>query len=252
MTQPNLIVQQSADGTYDRFAANLIMQTLLKRYADKDSNTPVLATFPTGKTPQAIYQELAMQSQKYADIWDNLHFIQLDEFACIRHDNPKSYAQEIAKSLLDLCNQNKELRFYFNTMNTDPNAECKRIEQWLSDNGPLDLAVVGLGLNGHIGFNEPGSHPTAFTQHVAFDHITRQNLAELFGTIDDVPTHGFTLGLQTILDTNQIILLVKGGHKADMLKACLEQEPHIDRPASLLTKHPNLTIIADNDAASRL
>ncbi len=135
---------------------------------------------------------------------------------------------------------------------SDPYDECARYEKLIKEAGGIDLAILGIGLNGHIAFNEPGT-PWEIGTHVAkLSKETRLAEAKKFGNIEAVPTHAITMGIKTIMQARKIVLLASGKEKAKILVKALEGPITPDVPASILQLHPNCTIIIDEAAASLL
>ena len=123
-----------------------------------------------------------------------------------------------------------------------------RYEQVINRVGPINLQILGIGSNGHIGFNEPGTNPNSATHVVELNASTRKDNAQFFKTADEVPTHALTLGIQNILKSDEIILLASGKKKAEAVKTLLEKHVSERFPASYLWNHPNVTVIVDKDA----
>ncbi len=131
-------------------------------------------------------------------------------------------------------------------------AECAAHEQAMLDHGPVDLQLLGIGHNGHIGFNEPGHGLTGATHVVDLEERTRTANARFFGNIDDVPKQAVTMGVGTILKAKQIILVAFGADKADIVKQAFTGPVTTKCPASLLQCHPNVLILLDQEAGGWL
>ena len=137
--------------------------------------------------------------------------------------------------------------------NTDDHGQaCRDYEQNMHRHDDLDLQVLGLGVNGHIGFNEPGTPFDTRTHVIELDDSTRKANARFFDSIDDVPTHAITMGIETIMESKHILLLASGDGKKEAVYRLLNGEETPDFPASILHHHPNVTVILDRDAASLL
>ncbi len=200
---------------------------------------------PTGKTPQPIYKALRETGMPA------FHFINLDQYWGISHDDPRSYIREIAENLLDPLNIPDELRLTFNAMAEDSDAECKRMDyaiQNLADSR-IDIAVLGIGPNGHIGFNEPGTGFESRTHLVSLAEKTHAANASYCDPYGGVPEQAITLGLQTIFEARQVILLARMG-KEDILDQALNGPVTENVPASLLQKHDNLHVLVDPHVAN--
>lgn len=130
----------------------------------------------------------------------------------------------------------------------DLQLECVKYEQQIRDAGQVDIQVLGLGLNGHIGFNEPGTPFSSRTHVVELMASTRQANARFFNGLDEVPTQAITMGIETIMESKLILLLVSGEKKAPALARLMKGDVSEDFPASILQRHPNVVIIADEYA----
>jgi glucosamine-6-phosphate deaminase len=133
----------------------------------------------------------------------------------------------------------------------DAEAEVKAYEVAIAKAGGLDLQVLGIGGNGHIGFNEPGTDSASRTHVVTLTQNTREANARFFNSIEEVPTQAMTMGIQTILESKAILMLAFGANKADILFEALKGPITTDNPASFLQRHPDVTVIADYAAAAR-
>lgn len=201
----------------------------------------------TGSTPERTYELLV---EKYKDgkvDFQNVTTFNLDEYVSLEPTHINSYHRFMNERLFDHVNIDKANTHLPDGLAQDAEAEAERFEQLIKDKGPIDLQVLGLGLNGHIGFNEPGTPFEARTHVAELVESTRQANARFFDDIKDVPTHAISMGIGTILDAKEIILLVHGEAKADILRQVVHGEITEDVPASILQKHPNVTIITDID-----
>ncbi len=132
-------------------------------------------------------------------------------------------------------------------MAEDLEEECKNYEKMIENVGKIDLQILGLGLNGHIGFNEPGTSFSSRTHVVDLTPSTIEANARFFSSIDEVPKKALTMGIATIMDAKEILFLVNGEKKADILRKVVHGEVTEDVPASVLQRHPNVTLITDID-----
>ena len=126
--------------------------------------------------------------------------------------------------------------------------ECLRYEQVIDSVGPIDLQILGIGKNGHIGFNEPGTDSKSLTHVVELVASTRESNARFFPSIDEVPTYAITMGIKSILKSKKIILMAAGKNKAEAVKTLLSKDVNESFPASILWNHDNVTLIVDRDA----
>lgn len=199
---------------------------------------------PTGATPRPLYRRFA---ERGGDLSAATVFL-LDEFGL----PPGSAArcdEAIHRDLLALLDEPPGAVNTFDVQAPDLDADCRRYEAAVRDDG-LDLAILGLGGNGHLGLNEPGSALTSTTRVVQLTEETRRNVAA-YGP-DAAPSWGVTVGIDTLLDADGLWLLVTGSHKAPILSRTLSSDIGSDLPATFLRTHPNVTVWADEAAAALL
>lgn len=227
------------------FAAQAAQEfiTLLEMF-----DTP-LVTLPTGMTPLGFYQALINNHAPRRDLWDALRFTALDEYHGLPPGDERLFGAWLTRTCLDPLQINR--RHFFDSMN-DPVAESVRMDTWLQQNGPLDIAVLGLGSNGHIAFNEPGTGFDTGAHVMTLTPESVQANARYWGGIDRVPRQGITLGLRDLAQARHTLLLVSGAGKADILAQALGGPVTPGLPASYLQTIKNVTIVADRDAASKL
>jgi glucosamine-6-phosphate deaminase len=246
-TAPTLHIAQD-DTDFAARAADLFiaaLETCLK--GRKDGKGP-LVVLPTGNTPLGMYRELIARYGQRQDLWQNLRFLALDEYAGLEPDDARLFYGWVSRAFLDPAGVPPQNRLCFNSNAANPHDEIARVDQWLKDNGPIDIAVLGLGTNGHIAFNEPGSafHQAAHAVTLTQDSITAN--AKYWGGENHVPKHAYTLGLGQLSAARQTILLVNGAHKATILKRVLHGDISTDVPATYLRQQAGVTILADRAA----
>ncbi len=218
---------------------------------NKIEKTPVLKLgFATGGTPQKTYELLIEDFQKNGTSYKSIISFNLDEYIGLSKEHPNSYHQYMEQKLFQYIDIEKENIHLPNGVTTDITKECLNYENLIEEKGGIDLQILGIGENGHIGFNEPGTSFDTLTHVVKLAQSTREANARYFSNIADVPTHAITMGIQTILKSKEILLLVSGENKAFAIKRLLTEDLSIDFPASALKKHPRVTIIADKLALS--
>jgi glucosamine-6-phosphate deaminase len=203
---------------------------------------------PTGHTPLGMYEVLRGHAADGSLSADRATLFQLDEYLGLGPADPRSYAAYLRRELagIDFARVNG-----FDGAAPDPDAECAR-HQALLDDAPIDLAVLGLGRDGHVAFDEPGSSTTSQVRRVRLHETTRADAAADFGGVEQVPREALTVGLRTLLHARELLMLVSGEAKAQALRAMLEDEPGPALPASLIRDHPRLTILCDAAAAKLL
>jgi glucosamine-6-phosphate deaminase len=230
-----------------------VAKAVARRIADLVTKTPcVVLGLPTGRTPIGLYRELVSLHRHGVD-FSQVTTFNLDEFLGIPADHPGSYRSFMEKHLFSQVNIKPENRHFLNGTTSDPEAECLRYEQEIADAGGIDLQVLGIGTNGHIGFNEPAPTLVARAHRVRLKPETRRSNASLFGgDPENVPPEALSVGMATILHARAIVLLATGRSKA----ACIEQVVNglltPELPASFLQLHDDVDIMLDVPAAEKL
>ncbi len=210
-----------------------------------------LIALPTGTTPHDMYQYLIEHYGDQKSIWQQISFLSLDEYIGLPADDRRLFQNWLAREILDPVSVPASNRITYNSQAEDTAAEAAAMEQLIKDNGPIGVAVLGLGTNGHIAFNEPGSSFDSVTRVIDLSDETRNSNAAYWGGLDQVPEQAFTLGLKTLSQAKQIILLVSGAHKAEILDKTLNGPITPDVPASFLRTMANVTVIADKEALGK-
>jgi glucosamine-6-phosphate deaminase len=200
----------------------------------------------TGATPVGMYQLLAQMDLDFSQI----RTFNLDEYYPINHSDPASYHYFMNEQLFSKLNIRPENIHIPSGEATDAQQECRKYEDSIAAAGGIDLQVLGIGQNGHIGFNEPGSSPHSRTHVTNLTKSTLKANARYFPKDADMPTQAITMGIATILEARHIILLATGKRKAAALKALLAETVNPDVPATYLCTHSNVTVIADQEALS--
>jgi len=204
---------------------------------------------PTGATPEPAYTEIAGRVAAGETSFARAAIFVLDEYLGLAPGHPASCEAMLRRSLVDHIDVDPGSVHYFATGSGDPDGAAARLDAEIGS-GELDLAIVGLGLNGHVGMNEPGSPVGSATRVVELAESTRRT-AVGYGA-GEPPTHGVTIGLRRIMASAEVWLLVTGEHKASILDQTLRTEITPAIPASLLRSHPALSVFADAPAASHL
>lgn len=206
----------------------------------------------TGSTPLGVYKQLIEWYKKGDLDFSNISTINLDEYYGLSKDNKNSYAYFMNKNFFDHININKSRVNIPDGLNNDTKGECKRYNEIISNLGGIDLQLLGIGHNGHIGFNEPQSTFERDTHFVALSQNTIKANSRFFDKPEDVPKYAFTMGIKNIMNAKKILLLSSGESKAEILYRVVTGniEPHI--PGSILQLHNDVTIIADRSALSKI
>lgn len=226
-----------------RKAANIISaQILLKPDA--------VLGLATGSTPVGAYRQL-IEKHEAGDLdFSRIHSVNLDEYKGLSGDHDQSYRYFMNHNLFDHVNIDKANTNVPNGLAEDPEAECKRYNHVIEEEGGIDLQLLGIGNNGHIGFNEPCDVFEKGTHVVTLTEETRQSNARFFTSIDEVPTHALTMGVGNIMSAKKVLLLASGEGKAKALyESCFGPvTPQV--PASVLQLQSDVVVIADEAALS--
>jgi glucosamine-6-phosphate deaminase len=216
---------------------------LLSTWATKSEQPGIV--LPTGNTPLGLYRVLA--SKPFAKVLSRARPIQLDEYYGIAHDDWRSLAGWLYRDLLAPLGMRPEAMVRFDSSAEDGDREAARVESAVGSMG-IDIAILGLGPNGHIGMNEPGSDFASKTRLVTLTPETIHSNASYWGGEDKVPHLGLTLGLGTLARARHTMLLVSGARKAKMLAAVFDGPISPRIPATYLRTIPGTTVIADRAA----
>ncbi|XJZ26446.1 glucosamine-6-phosphate deaminase [Bacillota bacterium Lsc_1132] len=206
----------------------------------------------TGGTPIGTYAKLIEDHQKNGTSYRNTITFNLDEYIGLSGNHPNSYRYYMDHQLFHFIDIIKSNTHIPNGDAIDIEKECLRYEQLIGDEGGIDLQILGIGSNGHIGFNEPGTSFASTTHIVQLASSTIKANARFFYRLEEVPTKAITMGISTIMKSKEILLLVSGNTKKAALKRLLEGEITESFPASVLKNHPCVTIIADEAAIADL
>jgi len=206
-------------------------------------------TLPTGDTPKGLYEHLVALHQKGHLDFSRIAAFNLDELLGTDNQDPVSYAMYLYERLLSRVNVRPENIHLISSSPEDEHAECERYESLIKEVGGIDLAILGIGENGHIGFNEPGTPWESITHVTTITKATLKKMDKDFTKKLSCPVRAITMGIRTIMNSKAILLLASGPEKADILAKALLDSPALAIPASVLQRHPHVTIIADKDAA---
>jgi glucosamine-6-phosphate isomerase len=210
-----------------------------------------LLCFATGDTPRLTYQ-LAVEIAKKDRIDFSQCFITgLDEWLGIPPDNTGSCHYFLHEYFLRPMNINLSQVFLFDAMTTDEENECEKMNRIIVDKGGIDLMVAGVGLNGHIGFNEPGTAFDSIAHVAVLDETTTTTGQKYFGEKVAIGK-GITMGLRQVMQAKKLLMMANGKKKAPVIKRAVEKEASIHFPASLIQQHKNGLLMTDTEAASEL
>ncbi|POY35880.1 glucosamine-6-phosphate deaminase [Solitalea longa] len=205
----------------------------------------------SGDTPSGVYAELVKQQQQGIINTANWRFVGLDEWGGMNGEDEGSCRFYLNKQLFFPLQTPEENVCFFDGKVEDPLTECERIDEFIDIHKGIDVVVLGLGMNGHIGMNEPGTSPDLHSHVSALDPVTQQVGQKYFSSQKKLLT-GLTLGIASIMEAKHVILMVSGEKKASIVKKVIEGEITTEVPASLLRNHPSFSIYMDKAAAGHL
>ena len=224
-----------------------------RRIADRLRAMPHLVLgLATGRTMERVYAELVRLHREDGLAFSRCTTFNLDEYAGLREDDPNSYRSFMDRHLFDLVDMERANTHLPDGLAPDPHVEGQRYEALIREAGGIGLQLLGLGENGHIGFNEPGSAFSSRTRSVDLAAETRRQNAALFARIEDVPSRAITVGIATIMEAGSVLLVATGDAKAPALARAVQGAATPAVPASALQIHPSCEVILDEAAASRL
>ena len=215
------------------------------------NNPNAILGLATGSSPIGTYQNMIKDHTENGTSYKNVRTVNLDEYVGLTADHDQSYAYFMRSNLFDYIDidlQNTNLPC---GSAPDKQKECDRYNALL-ETMQQDVQVLGLGSNGHIGFNEPGTPLSSVTHLVDLTENTIKDNSRLFASIDEVPKQALSMGIKNIMQAKSIVMVVSGKNKAQAVKGMVQGEITVDLPASVLQLHPNVTVICDKDAGSLL
>jgi glucosamine-6-phosphate deaminase len=225
-------------------AADAVVHTL-----EEDPSSVLL--LPTGTTPLGMYQRLVDMHRLGEVSFSGATFFNLDEYLGLMPEHPASYHVYMKEHFFGLIDANPARIFVPDGAAADPEAECERYEAAIRDSGGVDVCVLGIGRNGHIGFNEPGAPFDSRTRVVTLSESTRLVNAADFEA-NRAPERAITVGMASIFESEEVLLLASGTNKANAVAAALEGDVSESVPASMLGRHQRAVLFLDEDAASDL
>jgi len=226
-------------------AAEIIAQQV------KDKPNCVLG-LATGSSPVGTYKKLIEWYEKGELDFSNVSSVNLDEYRGLSGDNDQSYRYFMNTNLFDHINIDKARTNVPNGLEPDAEKACKDYDAVIEAAGGIDLQLLGLGHNGHIGFNEPADIFVKTTQCVDLQESTIEANKRFFASIDDVPRQAYTMGIQSIMMAKKVVVVVSGADKADIVAKAFTGPVTPQVPASILQMHQDVTIVGDEAAFSKL
>lgn len=206
----------------------------------------------TGSTPIGMYKQLIEWYNKGDIDFSQVHTVNLDEYLGLAPTHDQSYRYFMQTNLFDHVNVPPENTNVPNGLAPDPEAECARYNQVIADLGGIDVQVLGMGHNGHIGFNEPEEAFELETHVVNLTDNTIDANARFFASRDEVPRQAITMGIKSIMQARHILVVVSGADKAEIVKRAFFGPVTPKVPASILQMHPHVSLVADEAALSLL
>ena len=206
----------------------------------------------TGSSPVGTYQQLIAWYQKGDLDFAQVRTVNLDEYAGLAPDHEQSYRHFMQENFFDHINILQENTNVPNGLAPDLEAECQRYNQVIQRLGGIDIQLLGMGHNGHIGFNEPGHAFELETHVVDLTANTIDANARFFASRDEVPRQAITMGIKSIMQAQRIVMVVSGEDKADIVRAAFTGPVVPQVPASILQMHPNFILVGDKAALSKL
>ncbi len=235
--------------------ARLVASRIATLIREKEAGgEPAVLGLATGSTPIGVYRELIRMHRDEGLSFADVVTFNLDEYYPMRPESIHSYHRFMWENLfshVDIKHENVHIP-RGDTPLEDVELECLRYEEAIRQSGGIDLQLLGIGKTGHIGFNEPGSGVESRTRPVHLDNVTRQDAAADFFGEEYVPREALTMGVATILDAREIIILATGEHKAGIVRRAVEGDVDVEVAATFLQRHPNTTFYIDRAAAADL
>ena len=225
-------------------AAGLIIETVKK-------NSSAILCFASGDTPKRAYELVAERAKKENVDFSKCIFVGLDEWLGVPPHNTGSCHYFLEQYLIRPLGLSASQVYLFDGLTNNPEMECEKMNQLLAEKGNIDLMVVGVGLNGHIGFNEPGTDVDLLAHVSVLDTLTVTVGQKYFSDVAP-PGKGITIGLKQVMASGTLVMLANGKKKAPVTKRAVEGEITNEFPASLLRQHHNSFLMIDKEAASEL
>ena len=222
-----------------------IMLDVVKRKPD------AVLGLATGTTPLGLYKLMIDEHKRNGTDYSGIRTVNLDEYKGFDDGNANSYARFMRENLFDALNISPENTYIENGTAQDSDGECDRYNELLNSMS-IDLQLLGIGSNGHIAFNEPGTPFGTETHVVKLAESTIIDNSRLFEKLDDVPTHAYTMGIKNIMHAKKILALACGANKAKAVYGAVRGSVTEALPASVLQLHPDCTLIVDKAAAALL
>lgn len=212
---------------------------------------PVLG-FATGNTPCGAYDQCIEKYKRKEVDFSKVTAFSLDEYVGMHHQNERSFFYFMKTHLYDHINIAKENIYALNGAAMDMDSECHRYEELINKN-PIDIQLLGIGMDGHIAYNEPNTPFTSITHVMELHHESiESSLNYGFNSLDEVPRQGVTMGIATIMKAKRLIMMAKGADKTELVDRMVNGIVCESFPSSIIQTHPNVVVVLDKEAASSL
>lgn len=221
-----------------RKAANIISAQVI-------ANPSCVLGLATGSSPIGTYLQLVEWYKKGDLDFSEVRTVNLDEYKDLSSEDENSYHYFMKKNLFDHINISSEFTNFPDGLAANSEEECSRYDEVIQSLGGIDLQLLGIGHNGHIGFNEPGASFEKSTHVVALAESTIQANSRLFKSLEQVPTHAYTMGIKSIMQSKKILLIISGSDKAEIIRDAFMGPITPALPASILQLHPDVTLVGD-------
>jgi galactosamine-6-phosphate isomerase len=228
-------------GEMSRRAAGLVVAAV-------EAKSDALLCLTTGHSPAGLYQELAGAAVRKPDLFADLQVVKLDEWLGVPASDPNSCEHFLNEHVLGPLGVEANRYISFDAAATEPAAECARVSESIARRGPIDLCILGLGKNGHLGLNEPGPGLQPHCHVATLAEMTRQH--PMFDDRPERPRHGLTLGIGDLLKSRRILLLITGKGKAAATAKFLEGRVTTEWPVSFLWLHPHVDVLLDESGGT--
>lgn len=239
------ILKFNSEAKLNEAAARIITSTV-------QTNPSAVLGLATGGTPVGIYKQLVQDYKDGLVSFKNVQSFNLDEYVGLSPDHHQSYSYYMNENLFKHVDIDVQRTNIPSGLADNLDEECRQYDERIEAAGRVDIQLLGLGHNGHIGFNEPADELSSSTHVVDLAEETKQANARFFTETEEVPGQAITMGVGTILKAKMLMLVVKGADKADIVKRALTGPITTQCPASLLQTHPNLVVLVDEAAGSLL
>lgn len=215
------------------------------------SNPNAVLGFATGSTPLDLYAELIRLYEAGEISFKDVTTFNLDEYVGLDPAHPQSYRYFMEHNLFNHIDLDSAAIHIPSGLNIDA-ASLSAYDEAIAQAGGIDMQLLGIGINGHVGFNEPGTPLESLTHVVELTESTRDANKRFFESIDEVPTHAATMGIRTVMNARKLVLIALGQNKANAIRATVKGPVCADCPASVLQLHPDAVVFLDEAAASKL